>query len=155
MLFLVVVNPFGPYQRGSMIIDTNAINGIRSSENASQVVIVSDEPIPEPEPPPPLPDFGSLQSAYQQQQALIQAQQAALMAAIAVNASQTNDLAAQANAINQLSAALVALEAKVDAQPGTGTPIPPDLADDLPLAEADGVVIATAGGKVLVGDIRA
>jgi hypothetical protein len=127
---------------------------VRSSEYAAMVVMVSDEPIPEPEPPPPPPDFAELQAAWEEQQAIIEAQQLALNNAIGVNSAQSQLLNEQSQRLNALANQLNLLQAKVDAGPGSGNPIPPDLADDLPLAEADGVVLGTNAGVILVGDIR-
>lgn len=154
MLLLVVRTPFDTYGVGSIITDPNTIDAIRASENAHQVVVVSDEPVPEPPPPPPLPNFAALQAAYLEQRALIEAQQTAILSAMAVNSNQTEALTFQSEQLAQLNAALLALEAKVNAQPGTGTPIPPNLADDVPLAEDDDVVLSTDDDTILVGDIR-
>lgn len=149
-LVLVVVNDFGNYRRGMQITNSSEINQIRSSEYAGQVVLVSDTIIPPPI-PVDAPNYDELVAAYQQLVAQAAEQQAALDAAAALNTQQTAAISAQSQQINSLTNTVNVLAAKVD-NPNGGTPTPPDTADDLPLAEADGKQLGTNSGAVLVGD---
>jgi hypothetical protein len=150
-LWLVVAEDFGNYQRGDQLTDPAVIGTVRAGEYAHLVVLVSDEVVEPPPPPPPPPDFAQLQAAYQELAAENAEQDDLLAAAASLNASQANALALQGQQINDLTVSLNQLRALVE----SGNPsIPPNLADDKPLAEDDGVVLATDGDKVLVGDIR-
>jgi hypothetical protein len=151
-LFLVVTTPFDTYRRGTIISDPNTVASVRASEKASLVVLVSDEVILPPVAPPDL-DLSELQVAYQQLAQQTAATQSALAAILGVNSQQTSALQAQSAQIADLSASLNALAAKVS-NPTGGTPTPANLADDLPLAENDGIVLVTDRGAALVGDIR-
>lgn len=151
-LILVVVNDFGTYRRGAQITNPTVIDAIRTGEFSNQVVMVGDTIIPPPV-SPNTPDYNQVVAAYQELVAQIAEQQAALNAATSLNAQQNTALAVQSGQIGELTNAVNVLAAKV-ANPNGGNPIAPDLADDLPLAENDGVVLVTNAGAVLVGDIR-
>lgn len=161
-LRLVVTTGFPGYARGSIISDPTIISNIRASEYAAQVVLVSDTVIPPPDPPTgtPLPgggvsmdDFLVLRNQYQVLAASDVQQQSALAALLSVNSSQTDAIASLGQQLYQLNSAIIVLAAKID-NPNGGNPLPPSLADDLPLAENDGVVLATNSNAVLAGDIR-
>lgn len=103
-------------------------------------------------------------SVNQQQTAALQAALAqvnglstALDGANALNAQQNTTLDVQQSQIDDLSALVLDLQARLAdlEQGGTGGGnVPPNLADDVPLAENDGDVITTAAGAELVGDKR-
>lgn len=151
-LVLVVINDFGTYRRGQQITNSAEINQIRASEYAGQVVLVSDTIIPPPV-PVDTPNYDELVAAYNQLVAQTAEQQAALDAAIELNAQQSEAISAQDQRINTLTNTVNVLSAKVD-NPNGGEPIPPNTDDDLPLAEADGDSLGTNSGNVLVGDAR-
>jgi hypothetical protein len=134
------------------ITDATEIATIRSGEFADQVVMVSDTIIPPPV-PPETPNYEEVLAAYTALVAQIGQQQAALNAANLVNGQQTTALSAQSQQIDQLTNAVNVLAAKLE-NPNGGPSLPPYLADDLPLAEDDGVVLITNSGTVLVGDVR-
>lgn len=149
--FLVVTTSFQNYKRGTIIGDPTLIAGIRSSEYSNLAVLVSDEVVPPPE-PPVVPDYNTLVAQYNQLAQTMVDTQAALVAILSVNSQQTASLASQQQQLVELSNSFAALAARVDGN--TGTPVPPNLADDLPLAENDGLVLVTNRGGVLVGDLR-
>lgn len=151
-LYLVVVTPFQFYRIGDEITDPITVDTVRASEYESCVVMVSDEVIPPPT-PQPTPTLAELQAMYRQLLQQSAGTQAALDSANALNASQSADLAAQQQKIQELANAIMVLKAKVE-NPNGGIPLPPDLADDVPLREDDGIGIVTDKGARLVGDVR-
>lgn len=151
-LVLVVVNDFSTYRRGMLISDPVTINAIRADEYANQVVLVSDTIIPPPV-VPDAPNYAEVLANYQALVAQIGDQQLALNAATALNAQQNAAIAGQLEQIGALTVAVNTLAAQI-ANPNGGTPVPPDVADDLPLSENDGDILVTNAGGALAGDIR-
>lgn len=151
-LRLVVTTPFLGYARGSIISNPATIDQIRASEYASAVVLVSDTVIPPPDPPPAL-TMAELLSAYRDlQQTNVQTQQA-LNAVVDVNLTQAEALRQQDRRISEVNNSVLALAARVD-NPNGGGPRLPDVTDDKPLSEDDGIVLSTDAGSVLHGDVR-
>lgn len=151
-LVLVVVNDFASYKRGMIITDQQTIDGIRLSDYFTQTVLVSDTIIPPPVVDPDLTP-AQLLAAYRELIANLATQQSALTAATALNGEQNVTLQAQRIQIDALVNAVNVLAAKLD-NPNSGPPVDPDIADDLPLAEADGDLLSTNAGAVLAGDAR-
>lgn len=152
MLFLVVTTPFKSYRRGTIISDLPTIDTIRASEYASSTVLVSDTVIMPPQPPPDL-SVDDLRGAYYELTQANAVTQTALSAILSTNLQQTQSLVGQEQRLTELTAAVNDLAARVN-NPNQQPPIPPNLADDKPLAEDDGFVLATDGGSILAGDIR-
>lgn len=154
-LILYVVNPFGGYQRGAMISNPSLVATILDGDDALNVVQVSDGPVVVPDAPPPLSgvSLSELISAYNALSASNASVLQALQTANQIDTNQSAVLALQAQQLATLAAAISDLEARIE-NPNGGAPIPVSLADDVPLTEVDGVVLATNSGAILVGDLR-